>query len=58
MKKEKEKVTPWEYSKDFQEEFVTWFQDYEKNKTAQIDQLWEAYRAGYSMGCRRVGKGR
>ncbi len=48
----KEKKPPWEYS----EEVLTWFQDYHKNKTDQIDQLWEAYRAGYSMGYRQ-GRG-
>jgi hypothetical protein len=52
MKKEKEKITPWEYS----EEFLTWFQNYPKNKTASRDQLWEAFRAGYSMGYRQ-GRG-
>ena len=48
----KEKKPPWEYS----EEFLTWFQDYPKNKTTPRDQLWEVYRAGYSMGYRQ-GRG-
>ncbi len=48
----KEKKPPWEYS----QEFLTWYEDYPKNKTDQIDQLWEAYRAGYSMGYRQ-GRG-
>jgi len=48
----KEKKPPWEYS----QEFLTWYEDYPKNKTTQQDQLWEAYRAGYSMGYRQ-GRG-
>jgi hypothetical protein len=50
MKKEKE--LPWEYS----EEFLTWFQDYPKNKTIQRDQLWEAWKVAYSIGYRQ-GRG-
>ena len=50
MKKEKE--PPWEYS----EEFLTWFQDYPKNKTIQRDQLWEAWKVAYSIGYRQ-GRG-